>query len=52
MDIIDLRSDTVTKPSKGMKKAIYNAEVGDDVYGDDPTVNHLEKKISEMLGKD
>ena len=51
MDIIDLRSDTVTKPSKGMKKAIYNAEVGDDVYGDDPTVNHLEKKISEMLGK-
>ena len=52
MDIIDLRSDTVTKPSKGMKKAIYNAEVGDDVYGDDPTVNHLEKKISEMLRKD
>ena len=52
MDIIDLRSDTVTRPSKGMKKAIYNAEVGDDVYGDDPTVNHLEKKISEMLGKD
>ena len=52
MEIIDLRSDTVTRPSKGMKKAIYNAEVGDDVYGDDPTVNHLEKKISEMLGKD
>ncbi len=52
MDIIDLRSDTVTRPSKGMKRAIYDAEVGDDVYGDDPTVNHLEKKISEMLGKD
>ena len=52
MNIIDLRSDTVTRPSKGMKKAIYDAEVGDDVYGDDPTVNYLEKKISEMLGKD
>ena len=52
MEIIDLRSDTVTKPSKAMKKAIYNAEVGDDVYGDDPTVNYLENKISEMLGKD
>lgn len=52
MNFIDLRSDTVTRPSKGMKKAIYDAEVGDDVYGDDPTVNYLEKKISEMLGKD
>lgn len=52
MGIIDLRSDTVTRPSKGMKKAVYDAELGDDVYGDDPTVNHLEKKIAEMLGKD
>ena len=52
MDLIDLRSDTVTRPSQEMKKAIYNAEVGDDVYGDDPTVNYLEHKISEMLGKD
>ena len=52
MNFIDLRSDTVTRPSKGMKKAIYDAEVGDDVYGDDPTVNYLERKISEMLGKD
>ena len=52
MSTIDLRSDTVTRPSKAMKKAIYDAEVGDDVYGDDPTVNYLENKISEMLGKD
>ena len=39
---IDLRSDTVTKPSPEMRKAMANAEVGDDVYGDDPTVNALE----------
>ncbi len=52
MGIIDLRSDTVTRPSRAMKKAMYNAELGDDVYGDDPTVNYLENKISELLGKD
>ena len=39
--MIDLRSDTVTKPSQGMKKAMYDAELGDDCYGDDPTINKL-----------
>ena len=50
MKIIDLRSDTVTKPSAEMRKAMFEAEVGDDVYGEDPTVNKLEKFASEMLG--
>ncbi|HEX7065400.1 MAG TPA: low-specificity L-threonine aldolase [Bacillales bacterium] len=50
--MIDLRSDTVTKPTEEMRKAIYNAEVGDDVYGEDPTVNLLEKKAAELLGKE
>ena len=49
---IDLRSDTVTKPSPEMRKAMANAEVGDDVYGDDPTVNKLEEKAAEMFGKE
>lgn len=40
--MIDFRSDTVTRPSKAMRTAMANAEVGDDVYGDDPTVNELE----------
>ena len=44
--IIDLRSDTVTKPSKGMLAAIVNAETGDDVYKEDPTVNTLEKRFA------
>jgi threonine aldolase len=39
--IVDLRSDTVTRPSSGMKKAMLEAELGDDVFGDDPTVNRL-----------
>ncbi len=53
MDIrVDLRSDTVTKPSPEMRKAMYEAEVGDDVYGDDPTVNRLQEKAAEMLGKE
>ena len=47
---IDLRSDTVTKPSKGMKEAMFLAEVGDDVFGDDPTVLALETKAAEMFG--
>ena len=47
---IDLRSDTVTKPSSGMREAIARAEVGDDVYGDDPTVNSLEERLAEMFG--
>jgi threonine aldolase len=50
--IIDLRSDTVTKPSKEMRKAMFEAEVGDDVYKEDPTVNELEKYAAELLGKE
>jgi len=49
---IDLRSDTVTKPSIGMRDAIAAAPVGDDVYGDDPTVNSLEERLAEMFGKE
>lgn len=50
MKIIDLRSDTVTKPSQSMRKAMAEAEVGDDVYRDDPTVNRLENYAAELLG--
>lgn len=50
--IIDLRSDTVTKPTPGMKQAIMNAEVGDDVYKEDPTVNELEQRVAKMFGMD
>lgn len=50
--IIDLRSDTVTKPSKGMLDAMMRAKVGDDVFREDETVNQLEKKIATMFGKD
>ena len=50
--IIDLRSDTVTKPSKGMLDAMLTAEVGDDVYKEDPTVNALEKRLADMFGMD
>jgi threonine aldolase len=50
--IIDLRSDTVTKPSKEMMTAIQNANVGDDVYGEDPTVNHLQEYVADLLGKE
>jgi threonine aldolase len=50
--LIDLRSDTVTKPTDIMRKASYEAEVGDDVYEEDPTVNKLEEKAAEVLGKD
>lgn len=49
---IDLRSDTVTKPTEAMRKAMYEAEVGDDVYGDDPTVKRLEEVAANMLGKE
>ncbi len=48
--MIDLRSDTVTKPTTEMRNAMMNAEVGDDVYGEDPTVNQLESQTAEMLG--
>lgn len=52
MEYIDLRSDTVTRPSPEMRKAIYEAEVGDDVFKEDPTVNRLEEYASELLGKE
>ncbi|HUV36126.1 MAG TPA: GntG family PLP-dependent aldolase [Patescibacteria group bacterium] len=50
--IIDLRSDTVTRPSPGMRRAIAEAVVGDDVLGDDPTVNELEARVASLFGKD
>ncbi len=50
--MIDLRSDTVTKPTENMRKASFEAEVGDDVYGEDPTVIKLEEKAADMLGKE
>ena len=50
MEYIDLRSDTVTKPTLEMREAMAKAEVGDDVYGDDPTVNHLQEMAAEMTG--
>lgn len=49
---IDLRSDTVTKPEKGMLDAMMAAEVGDDVYKEDPTVNKLEQRMAKMFGQD
>jgi threonine aldolase len=48
--MIDLRSDTVTKPTPEMRRAMADAEVGDDVYGEDPTLNHLQEYAAEMLG--
>jgi threonine aldolase len=52
MDLIDLRSDTVTKPTPEMRRAMAEAEVGDDVLGDDPTVIALEERAAELLGKE
>ena len=52
MKMIDLRSDTVTKPTEAMRQAMLNAEVGDDVYGEDPTVNRLQEQAAEMAGKE
>ncbi|HYB10830.1 MAG TPA: GntG family PLP-dependent aldolase [Alphaproteobacteria bacterium] len=52
MDRIDLRSDTVTKPSDGMRRAMATAEVGDDMYREDPSVNRLQDRIAELLGKE
>lgn len=49
---VDLRSDTVSHPSPEMRRAMYEAELGDDVYGDDPTVNRLQEKAAAMLGKE
>src|SRR4051812_2300743 len=47
---VDLRSDTVTKPTAAMREAMARAEVGDDVYGEDPTVNRLQEQVAELLG--
>ena len=52
MDIIDVRSDTVTKPTPAMRRAMAEAEVGDDVYGEDPTVRELETRVARMAGKE
>src|SRR5580658_4760581 len=49
---IDLRSDTVTRPTPAMRRAMAEAEVGDDVYGEDPTVNRLEQRAAEILSKE
>src|SRR6516165_6022438 len=50
--MIDLRSDTVTRPTPGMRSSIQAAEVGDDVFGEDPTVNRLQEKVAALLGKE
>ena len=49
---IDLRSDTVTNPTQGMLEAMHNAKLGDDVYGEDPTVNALQTRLAKMFGKE
>ncbi|HET7672785.1 MAG TPA: beta-eliminating lyase-related protein, partial [Burkholderiales bacterium] len=48
--LVDLRSDTVTRPSPGMRRAMTEAEVGDDVFGDDPSVNRLQERAAQMFG--
>jgi threonine aldolase len=50
--VVDLRSDTVTKPSPAMRRAMMEAEVGDDVYGEDPTINKLEQRAAEIFGRE
>jgi threonine aldolase len=50
--MIDLRSDTVTKPTPAMRKRMAEAEVGDDVFGEDPTINALQEKVADLLGKE
>jgi len=52
MKVIDLRSDTVTRPSPAMRQAMVQAEVGDDVFGDDPTVKELERHVAELFGRE
>src|SRR5436190_10836791 len=52
MSVIDLRSDTVTHPTEEMRRAMAAADVGDDVFGEDPTVNALEERAAELLGKE
>src|SRR5881628_1849010 len=50
--LIDLRSDTVTKPTAEMRRAMAEAEVGDDVYAEDPTINRLEERAAEIFGRE
>ncbi|HYO81140.1 MAG TPA: beta-eliminating lyase-related protein, partial [Bryobacteraceae bacterium] len=50
--MIDLRSDTVTRPTAAMREAMFRAEVGDDVYREDPTVNKLEERSATVMGKE
>lgn len=52
MDIVDLRSDTVTKPTAAMREAMAGADVGDDVFGEDPTINRLQELSADMMGKE
>jgi len=49
---IDLRSDTVTRPTPAMRRAMAEAEVGDDVYGEDPTINRLQARAAEMFERE
>ena len=51
MRVVDLRSDTLTRPTEAMSKAMAAADVGDDVFGEDPTVNRLEEMAAERMGK-
>ena len=50
--MIDLRSDTVTRPTGAMREAIARAEVGDDVFDEDPTINRLQERVASLLGKE
>ena len=52
MTVVDLRSDTVTQPTAAMRAAMLEAPLGDDVFGDDPSVNALQQRIAELLGKE
>ncbi len=52
MEIVDLRSDTVTQPTPEMRAAMADAEVGDDVFGEDPTINRLQEMAAERMGKE
>src|SRR2546425_3586750 len=52
MELIDLRSDTVTKPTPAMRRAMAEAEVGDDVYAEDPTINRLQERAAEIFEKE
>ena len=51
-EYLDFRSDTVTRPTPAMRQCMAEADVGDDVFGEDPTVNRLQRRVAEMLGKE